>query len=154
MNVTKQFLVFRSGFNAANNSSRGARPEDHTQHVATVEAIDTDSAVQAALAQGVTVYNGQGIFARSAEECQAEEEVRAAGHAGQVLVKYWHSTTALESWCSTPEEIDDCLELHNNSYPPEFFDADENELDYESAIYAVGGDPYAEEEEAEEATDA
>jgi hypothetical protein len=131
------YRVFRRGFNAANNSSRGARPEDCTQHVATVEAESEEAAVQAALGQGVTVYNGQSVWAEEEQQCQAKEEASAAEHVGQVLVKYWQGTTAVSEWCSTVEEIDECLERHQNSYPPRFYDADEEEIDYEEACNQV-----------------
>lgn len=136
------FRVFRDGFNAANNSSVGARPEDRRQHVATVEADDAEAAVALAVKDGITVYNGQSVWAEAEEDCLAKEQAEADAHAGQVRVDYWHGTTAMSDWCSTVEEIDDCLELHSNSYGPRFFDAEGEELDdYDSACYAVGGEP-------------
>jgi hypothetical protein len=133
------YRVFRYGFNAANNSSRGARPEDCTQLLATVEADSEEAAVAVALTDGATVYNNQTVWAEAEADCLARERAEASKHEGQVLVKYWAGTTAIESWCASVEEIDDCLDLHSNSYPPTFFDADGDELDYESACETVGG---------------
>jgi hypothetical protein len=147
----EKFIVYRDGFNGANNSSMGARPEDYTQLVATVEADDEDQAVDKALAAGVTCYNGQGIYAHPEEEVAAETAALAAKHADQVLVKYWHGTTALSEWCASQEEIDGCLDLHSNSYPPRFFDADEDEIDYQTAVEIVGGSLSDDEEEEDDA---
>lgn len=55
------FTVFRRGYNSSNNSSRDGGPE--TVEVGTYEAESEEAAVDAALADGVTVYNGQGIWA-------------------------------------------------------------------------------------------
>lgn len=125
------YRVFRHVFNAANNQSRDARPEDRTQWVAVVEAADEEAAVRAAVAQGVTVYNGQGLWAEPEEECLRQEEERAAAHEGQVLVKYWRGTLALEKWCSSDEEVKSCINAHDNSFPVRFFDNTGKEMDYE-----------------------
>jgi len=132
------YQVFRRGFNLANNPSRGARPEDCTRQVATVEAADEHEAVRLAQQDhGVTVYNGQCIWATSEEECLAEKVKLAEAHKGQVLVKYWRGTTPLEDWCSSAEEIDDCLDMHSNAYGPTFEDAEGTALDYEEACNVV-----------------
>jgi hypothetical protein len=129
------YRVFRQGFNRANNPSAGARPEDCTQHVATVEAQDEEQAIERANERAnVTVYNGQAIWARLEQECLREQAEHAASHSGQVLVKYWHGTTPLQGWCTTFEEIEDCLDLHCNSFAPTFEDSEGNELDYEAAV--------------------
>jgi hypothetical protein len=63
----KTWYVIRRGWNAANQSSRGARanPRDefesrHLALVAIVEAEDEDAAIRQA---NVTAYNGQVVFA-------------------------------------------------------------------------------------------
>lgn len=125
------YRVFRRGFNAANNPSRDARPEDHSYLLGVVEAADEEAAVRAVMAQGVTVYNGQGIWAEEEAECLRQEEERADSHEGEVLVKYWRGTLALEKWCSSDEEIKSCVNAHDNAFPVRFFDSTGKEMDYE-----------------------
>lgn len=132
------YRVFRRGFNAANNPSGGARPEDCTRLVATIEAASPEDAVAAALSRGVTVYNGQTIWAESEPECEAREAALAAERYGQVRVDYWIGTRAASDWCASVEEIDACLERHANSYPPRLVAAYGDELDYEMACRVIG----------------
>lgn len=66
----KEWIVYRHGYNAANNSARNGGPE--AVPVARVEAETEDEAARLA-AKRVTVYNNQHLYAEPAEEVDAEE---------------------------------------------------------------------------------
>jgi len=132
------YRVFRHGFNQSNNPSSGARPEDCTRHVASVEATDECEALRLAVQEhGVSVYNGQVLWARLENDVKEREAATSAKHTGKILVKYWRGTTTLADWCASIDEIDDCLKLHSNTYVPRFEDAYGNDMNYEEACHVV-----------------
>lgn len=66
-----RFVIFRTGWNAANQS---AMYSPHTIEVARVTADSADSAVALA-ATRVTCYNGQFLSAREETEVDAEQDL-------------------------------------------------------------------------------
>jgi hypothetical protein len=70
MNERREYVVYRHGWNAANQSSMSGCP--HKMKVARVQAFSWDHAKELA-AQRVTVYNNQYLSAELASEVDAEE---------------------------------------------------------------------------------
>ena len=68
--MEQEYIVYRHGWNAANQSSRSGSP--HKMAVARVTARDADHARDLA-AQRVTVYNNQHLSAAPAAEVDAAE---------------------------------------------------------------------------------
>jgi hypothetical protein len=66
----KEWVVYRRGYNAANNSALHGGPE--SVPVARVQAEDEEEACRLA-ARRVTVYNNQSLHAEPAEEHDARE---------------------------------------------------------------------------------
>jgi hypothetical protein len=133
-----QYWVFRRGFNKANQLAAAAGHEGETQTVFSAMADSPEDAVKIAMANGITVYSNQTIFARLAADCQAEEAKIAAEHEGQVLVKYWQLTTPMTKWCKTGEDFDGCITDHQNRLPPAFFNHQGEMIDYETAMGILG----------------
>lgn len=74
----KRFYVYRSGYNAANNSAMSGGPS--TVRVAEVQAESADEACRLAQEEGVTCYNNQHMYAEDADE----EDAKAAERSSRV----------------------------------------------------------------------